>query len=358
VALAADGTFTYTPQNGFRGADSFGYRARDSGTPPLSSAQAAIVRITVGNRPPVAADDAYTVVSGTTLGGANVLANDSDPNGDALSAALASGTAHGTVALAAGGTFTYTPDAGFAGRDAFTYSASDGTDSSALATATITVVAGPSAPPAPLAPPPPPPTPPSAAVLAPAKLEVHRAGVRAGRLDVLAAITARATGRVTVTYRSSGATTRFTVPIADGTIRVARALPASQRRKPTGLVTLTYDGSAAVQPDSLTLRAAGRKAGLVRRTSRIDGRGRLLVSGSISPRARGVVRIRFGYTTAGGSIAILEYSAKITRGAWSLTAKLVPAAAKAGGQLSIQFTGYEPLGIRGEQLAKAVSPAG
>jgi hypothetical protein len=70
------------------------------------------------------------------------------------------------------------------------------------------------------------------------------------------------------------------------------------------------------------------------------------------------VRIRFGYTMAGGSIAVFDYSAKITRGAWSLTAALVPAAAKAGGQLSIQFTGYEPLGIRGEQLAKAVSPAG
>jgi subtilisin-like proprotein convertase family protein len=356
VALASDGTFTYTPQNGFRGSDSFSYRARDGGTPPLSSAQPAVVRITVGNRPPAAADDAYTVVSGAMLGGASVLANDSDPNGDALSATLTSGTAHGMVALAADGTFTYIPDAGFTGRDAFTYSASDGTESSAVATATITVVAGPSAPAPPLAPPPPPS--PAPAARAPAKLEVRRAGVRAGRLDVLAQITARATGRVTVSYRSSRATTRLTVPIAAGKIRVARALPASQRRKPTGIVTLTYDGSTAVQPDSLTLRAAGRKAGLVRRTSRIDGRGRLLVAGSISPRARGVVRIRFGYTMAGGSIAVVDYSAKITRGAWSLAAPLVPAAARAGGQLSIQYTGYEPLGIRGEQLAKAVSPAG
>lgn len=209
-------------------------------------------------------------------------------------------------------------------------------------------------------PPPPPPSPPPPAVVprAPAKLEVLRAGVRDGKLDGLARITARASGRVKLRYLSSGRTTRFTVPITRGTIRFARRLPAAQRRKPTGIFTLTYDGSTTVQPDGVRLRAATGKARLVRRTARIDGGGRLRVSGSITPRARGVVRIRLGTIAAEGSGEFLRYTARIKRGAWSLTTRLPRAAATAGGQLSIQFTGYEPRRIRGEQIAKEVKPGG
>lgn len=159
-------------------------------------------------------------------------------------------------------------------------------------------------------------------------------------------------------YRSSGLTTRFTAPISRGVIRISRALPAAQRRKPTGIFTLVYDGSRRVQPDSVTLRAATGKANLVRRVTRIDGRGRLRVAGTITPRARGVVRIRLGYEKAGGETAFVTHRATIVRGTWSLSAPLPSDGARSGGQLSIQFTGYEPRLIRGEQLAKAVIAAG
>jgi len=210
-------------------------------------------------------------------------------------------------------------------------------------------------PPAPAPPAPPPPAPPTSVPPAPAKLEVARAGVANGRLDVLARITARATGRVAVRYRSAGTTTRFSAPIVDGTIRISRALTAAQRSKPTGIFTLVYDGSATVQPDEVTLRAATRKALLVRTTTRIDNSGRLLVAGKITSRARGVVRVRIGYAK-GGAAAFASFQAKIANGKWSLAAPLPSEAARAGGQLSIQFTGYEPGPIRGEQLAKAVDP--
>jgi hypothetical protein len=86
-------------------------------------------------------------------------------------------------------------------------------------------------------------------------------------------------------------------------------------------------------------------------SSRIDASGKLRVAGTISPRAHGVVRVRLGYVS-GADTAFLYYRARIARGRWSLVEQLPAPAARAGGQLSIQFTGYGPLRIRGEQIAK------
>ncbi len=197
--------------------------------------------------------------------------------------------------------------------------------------------------------------PPVTAERFPAKLQVLRAGIREGRLDVLARITGRATGRVDVGYESSGRTTRFTAAIADGTVRIDRLLPRAQRRKSTGIVTIEYAGNERVRSDVVRLRAASAKAVLRRGVTRIDEQQRLLVAGTTSSRAVGVVRIRLGYAMADGSTRFLHHSAMIRRGRWSV-AETLPTAARAGGQLSIQFTGYEPRAMRGEQLAKAVGP--
>ncbi len=69
----------------------------------------------------------------------SVLDNDIDPEGDPLVALLQSGTTHGSLNLATNGTFTYTPDPGFQGRDTFTYTAFDFTQESAAAMVTIIV---------------------------------------------------------------------------------------------------------------------------------------------------------------------------------------------------------------------------
>jgi subtilisin-like proprotein convertase family protein len=308
------------------------------------------------NGEPVAVADAFSLTAGSTLDGSSVLANDGDPDGSPLTAVELSDPAHGTLSLAADGRFTYTPAAGFSGADSFTYVAYDGRAASAPATVSIAVGAAPAPSSGSSAAPAPPPPPAPAAARAPAKLQVLRAGVRGGRLDVLAAVTAKAAGKVRVTYRSAGATTAFDAPIGGGRVRVRRALQRSQRSRPTGIVTLAYAGSALVEADSVTLRAARGKAKLVRTTSRIDAGGRLRVAGTITPRARGVVRVRLGYA-GGGGVKLLDYRAKIVRGRWSLSRRLPAEAAAAGGQLSIQFTGYEPLAIRGEQIAKDVAAA-
>ena len=62
-----------------------------------------------------------------TVAAPGVLGNDTDADGDPLTAVLVSGPAHGTLTLNADGSFTYTPDANYNGPDSFTYKASDGT---------------------------------------------------------------------------------------------------------------------------------------------------------------------------------------------------------------------------------------
>jgi thermitase len=186
----------------------------------------------------------------------------------------------------------------------------------------------------------------------PAKLKLRRAGVRHGRLDVLARITRSAEGEVAVSYRAHGRTLRFEAPVEHGRIRFTRRLPKAQRRG-SGILTLRWGGSAAVRPAGLRLRAASRHADLRRHVTRLSG-GRLRAEGTISARARGVVRLRLAYD---GGEAVL--AARIHRGRWRIDAP-VPAAARAGGYLSIQFTGYRGARggpMRGEQDGVALAPA-
>ncbi len=136
VTLLADGSFTYVPGPGFAGTDRFTYRAKNSRT----RSDAAAVTITV--LPPVAAADGYAVAANVTLvepAATGVLANDSDPGGAALTAAVVGNPAHGSLTLAPDGSFTYAPDAGYAGADAFTYRATNGLLASAVTTVAITV---------------------------------------------------------------------------------------------------------------------------------------------------------------------------------------------------------------------------
>ncbi|HQR14657.1 MAG TPA: Ig-like domain-containing protein [Nitrospira sp.] len=71
----------------------------------------------------------------------SLLANDNDPDSPTLTATLGTGPANGSLVLNPDGTFTYRPNVGFTGTDTFTYSVSDGTTTSNVATVTITVTA-------------------------------------------------------------------------------------------------------------------------------------------------------------------------------------------------------------------------
>jgi hypothetical protein len=69
----------------------------------------------------------------------NVVANDSDVDGDALAVVAVTAPLHGSAAILGNGAVTYSPAAGWAGTDTFTYTVSDGA-ASAVATVSVTVV--------------------------------------------------------------------------------------------------------------------------------------------------------------------------------------------------------------------------
>ncbi len=74
-----------------------------------------------------------------TISAPGVLGNDSDGDGDPITALIASQPSHGTVNLNADGSLTYTPQGNFSGTDSFTYRADDKTAQSAPALVTIEV---------------------------------------------------------------------------------------------------------------------------------------------------------------------------------------------------------------------------
>lgn len=107
-----------------------------------TSESALIVSVTGANRAPTSAADSYTLSYGQALtvsASSGVLNNDSDSDGDPLSAILQIGPSNGSLTLNANGSFTYTPSVGFSGTDSFSYLASDGSASSASTQVSITV---------------------------------------------------------------------------------------------------------------------------------------------------------------------------------------------------------------------------
>ncbi len=120
TVAAAEGGLTYTPNAGFSGTDTFTYVISDG----HNHTATATVTVTV-NKAPVAAPDAGQTEVGMAIT-IPVLANDLDGDGDALIIMGVGAAANGSAAVNTDGTVTYTPNAGFAGQDEFSYVISDG----------------------------------------------------------------------------------------------------------------------------------------------------------------------------------------------------------------------------------------
>jgi VCBS repeat-containing protein len=130
----------YTPEYGFTGVDSVVYTISD-GKGGTDTATFTITVKSDRNHKPEAKNDRYEVSEDEvlTVSAPGVLGNDRDRDGDSLSATLVAGPRHGTLVFNADGSFVYTPDANFHGKDYFTYRVSDGEAESRVAKVVIRV---------------------------------------------------------------------------------------------------------------------------------------------------------------------------------------------------------------------------
>lgn len=126
----------YTPAADYHGEDSFTFVANDG---ELDSEVATITLIVEPvNDAPVAVDDEVTTEEDTPVE-INVLANDSDVDGDALTIVALGTPGYGTTVVGGPSSVVYTPTLDFNGTDVFTYTISDG-EFEATATVTVTVL--------------------------------------------------------------------------------------------------------------------------------------------------------------------------------------------------------------------------
>ncbi len=144
VSLNVDGTLTYTPNPNFNGPASFNYTVSDNnGGTDIGNVSGTVTSV---NDSPLARDNDYAVIEDTPFVG-NVLTDDtgagvdSDIDGDSLTVTTTPvmDVSNGTLLLAADGSFTYTPNAGFNGMDSFVYEIRDPGGLSSIAVVTITV---------------------------------------------------------------------------------------------------------------------------------------------------------------------------------------------------------------------------
>lgn len=149
VTLTEDGTFSYTNTNAKATTDSFQYRVCvDNTNPPETTCAHQNVSIAiVENGPPTAQSDNLQLAEGAHTsqvdgGASSLLANDSDPEGIAtltVTTTPALAPEHGSVTLAADGSFTYTHDGGEQFSDTFHYEVCDNFDLCDIGTVAISI---------------------------------------------------------------------------------------------------------------------------------------------------------------------------------------------------------------------------
>jgi len=141
------GTLTFTPAPGAVGVAGVGVRMFDSGGTAnggvnASAWQTFTITIQALNRPPVAEPDAFHAHTGATtaFSAADLLANDSDPDGDPLTLSGATAGANTSSAILTANQVRFTPLPGFAGLASFNYLVTDGRGGQATGSVSVTVV--------------------------------------------------------------------------------------------------------------------------------------------------------------------------------------------------------------------------
>jgi len=140
VSLNSDGSFTYIPNTGATGTDTFTYRLVDS-----LGAQGALMSSTITINPsgvpvnvaPVANDATMITAEDNSISGSVSV---TDPDNQTLTYTLVQGPANGTLTFdSATGAYVYNPDPNYFGTDSFSFSANDGVVDSNVGVVNITV---------------------------------------------------------------------------------------------------------------------------------------------------------------------------------------------------------------------------
>lgn len=130
----ATNVWTYTPTNGYVGADSFTFTVNDGDT----NSTPATVSISVTNEIPVANTQSVEADYETALP-ITLTGSDPDSGPDALTYEVTSLPSNGTLDTNSLPNVTYTPNATYSGPDSFEFKVNDGLADSAPATVSITV---------------------------------------------------------------------------------------------------------------------------------------------------------------------------------------------------------------------------
>ena len=139
LALNPDGSFGYRPNDNQIGTDTFTYKTSDGAA---DSAPATVtISVTPVNDAPEAVDDDYSIDEDTvlTVEAPGVLANDTDVDGQVLTATLLRGPERGNLSLRSDGSFTLLPGGNLHGTYTFTYAATDTSAAADQAVVTIEV---------------------------------------------------------------------------------------------------------------------------------------------------------------------------------------------------------------------------
>ena len=131
LILNTDGTFTYTPNSGFIGLDTFKYIVCDAGIPTSCDTATTILEIIPGDpfatgHPPFAVDDFVIIDNKSSAQGILVL-NDYDLDSDSISINTTAiiGPSNGSIQINLDGTYIYTPNPGYVGTVQVVYEVCD-----------------------------------------------------------------------------------------------------------------------------------------------------------------------------------------------------------------------------------------
>jgi large repetitive protein len=305
----------------------------------------------VPNSAPIANPDSPTTPAGQPIT-VDVLANDTDSNADALTITSTTVPGHGSDSVVAG-KILYTPTAGYAGSDSFSYTISDGHGGTSTATVTVTVTALPVVPPV-------------VPVVAPAPVAVNDTATTSFGQPVTINVLGNdssgtagtpptiVAGSTTAPIDSSG-TMRGTVSLVGGQLvfappagfagtvtfsySVANALGVTS----TALVTVTVKALAAATGATTVTVAAGIGSVKVNPAVAVTGHGALTIMSLTQPTSNAVVTVvngTFVVTPVAGFVGTVTFS-YVVLGADGTQDTITVTAHVLGDVLTLPLTGAE-----------------